>query len=112
MICLPEITEASIRERLEIDKKKPSRLATWAEIEYLLDLLTEERRRNMVEAKVLKDVVEAVQAHHNSAAAGHLGMFDLCPHEPCRSVTAALPYESKLWLGVMAMRVPESPQAR
>ena len=112
MICLPEITEESIRERRRIDKIKPSRLATWEEIDYLLDLLTQERRRNMVESQVLQEVVKGVQDYHNSAAAGHLGMFDLCPHEPCRTVTTALPFELKSWLGVLSVRVPEAPQAR
>lgn len=33
------ITEATIRERLAADRRKPCRLATWEEIAYLLDAL-------------------------------------------------------------------------
>lgn len=33
------ITEASIRERLAADREKVSRLPTWEEIEYLLDVI-------------------------------------------------------------------------
>ena len=38
------ITEESIRERLEADKKKPCRLPTWEEIEFLLEQLRILRR--------------------------------------------------------------------
>lgn len=41
---MSEVTEESIRERLATDKKKASRLATWAEIEFLLDRLDQIRR--------------------------------------------------------------------
>ena len=33
------ITEATIRERLAADRAKASRLATWEEVEFLLDQL-------------------------------------------------------------------------
>ncbi len=36
---MSDITVASIRERLAIDKVKPSRLPTWEEIEFLLNLV-------------------------------------------------------------------------
>lgn len=38
------ITEDTIRERLAADKKKTSRLATWEEIEYLLDRIAAVRQ--------------------------------------------------------------------
>lgn len=46
-----KITEATIRERLAADRAKTSRLATWEEIEYLLDELDAVRSRLDVERK-------------------------------------------------------------
>ena len=45
---MSEITEATIRERLATDKRKPSRLATWAEIEFLLGLLDQYRADSVI----------------------------------------------------------------
>lgn len=49
------ITEATIKARLEADRRKPCRLATWDEIAYLLDALDRERKAHRRVQALLAD---------------------------------------------------------